>query len=285
MRVPAPALAILFACAATPLHAHLHWTRVNTVSPDTAALYRFDSNTVVASPAEGLPPDLGLTPTSGAALLAPATDIPDSIFGPSSLGLPSAQTLRSTDTLAAMQGDVTIECWFKWNASMSTSSLEIGLQSGAKILLARDITNPANDHFGISGTHGSFVAAPGFTNWQDVGEEEAGLNEWRHLALAIHSAGIHYDALSAHDIYSTGTVGRLYLNGHPVGSFPHSIDLSGLKVHDASRVTAIMDGGGMTIDEFTVWKRDWSENGNNTNPFADGRGASAGVKQWRMYDD
>jgi hypothetical protein len=62
------------------------------------------------------------------------------------------------------------------------------------------------------------------------------------------------------------------------------MDLSGLKVHDTSGVTVIMRGGGMVVDEVTLWKRDWSDNGAAANPFADGRGAAA-VDNWARYNE
>ncbi len=283
-RMIVPALAVAFACAGTSAHAHLHWSRVNTVDSDTIALYHFDDATTVAAPPSlPLPLGLGLTSIAAGIPLSPTTDTPGAIFTPQALALPTAQTLRSTDTISQLAGDLTIECWFKWTPEMTSSTLEIGLQSGARLVVARDEVTPANDRFGIAGTHGSYLSAPGFTSWVDVGYEEASLNEWRHLALTIHSTGIHYNPASSHDVYSTGTVGRLYLNGHPTGSFPHSFDLAGLNVHDASRVTVVMRGGEMVIDELAVWRRDWSANGVNTNPFANGRGVESSVTGWLDY--
>lgn len=279
-----PALALL-ACAAGAANAHVHWTRTNSVDADTIALYHFDSATSTAAPvAASLPAGLGLSVFSGAAQLAPLADTAGAIFQPQSLSLPSAQVLRTTDTVAGLAGDLTIECWFQWLPALTSCSLEVGLRSGARIVVARDVANPANDRFGIAGTHGSFIPAPGFTSWAALGDEEASLGEWRHLALAIHSTGIHYDPVEAHDVYSTGSVARLYLNGHATGTFPFAIDVAGLKVHDASQVTVMVTSGGMALDELALWRRDWTANGAAANPFADGRGG-AGVAGWILYDD
>jgi hypothetical protein len=215
-RIIAYSLVILTACAVSPARAHVSWNRVNHVDSDTITLYHFDNtDDNVASPVSPLSPNLGLTVFSGLTPLSTIADTPGSIFTPQALNLPATQTLRTTDSVAGLSGDLTIECWFKWSPSITSATLEFGLQSGARVLVARDIGTPANDKFGVAGTHGSFVAAPDFPNWENVGEEEAGLNEWRHLALAIHSTGIHYDPIGAHDVYSTSTTGRLYLNGHP----------------------------------------------------------------------
>jgi hypothetical protein len=278
------ALAIAFACVAAPCPAHVHWQQTNGVMPETVAIYHFDQlTTAVASPAPGLPVGLGLTVSSGAQSLTHITDTPGTIFEPGALALHNTQTMRSTDAIAQLDGDLTIECWFKWTPGVTSSTLELGLQSGAKIMVARDTTTPANDRFGVSATHGSFRSAPDFPNWIAVGEEEAGLDEWRHLALAIHSTGIHYDSLAGHDVYSTGTVGRLYLNGHETG-FGTAMDLSGLKVHDTSQITITIRGGSMAVDEFAIWKRDWTGNGSVSNPFANGRGP-ASVTNWLEYHD
>lgn len=278
------ALAIAIAGSVMPAHAHVHWTQRNNVTADTVALYHFsDTNTTVAAPASPLAQGLGLTVFSGATSLVPVADTPGAIFNPQGLNLPATQTLRATDTASAVDGDITIECWFKWSTGVTSATLDIGLQSGAKIRIARDASTPANDKFGVAGTHGSFIPVPEFTNWTDVGEEEAGLNEWRHLGLTIHSTGIYYDAVANHDRYSTGTVGRMFLNGHVTGAAVHTIDLSGLKVHDASGITIIMTGGGMVVDELAVWRKDWSANGATPNPFANGRGGAA-VNDWLDYD-
>lgn len=270
----------------TLAHAHVHWTQTNNINSNTVALFHFDdASTTAAMPAAGLAPDLGFTVYTGsAAFLSPVTDTPGSIFLPQALNLPATQTLRTTTSVSGLDGDLTIETWFKWQPSLAACSLDIGLQSGAKIRIVRDTLNSANDRFGISGTHGSYITAPGFTNWAAMGDEEASLGEWRHLALTVHSAGIHYDPVAAHDVYSTGTIGRLYYNGHAVGSFPYEINLSGLQVHAASRLTIVVTGGGMALDELTVWKQDWSDNGTVPNPFSNGRG-NAGVREWVEYDE
>ena len=267
-------------------HAHVHWTQTNNINSSTVGLYHFDdASTTIAMPALGLPPDLGFTVFSGSTpFMSPVSDTPGSIFAPQGLSLPATQTLRTTSTVGGLDGDLTIEFWFKWAPTLNAAQLEIGLRSGARILLSRDQLNPSNDKFGVAGTHGSFVSAPGFTNWTAMSEDEAALGEWRHLALTVHSTGLHYDTLSGHDVYNAGTVGRLYYNGHAVGSYPFTFDLSGLQVHDASGLTIIMTGAGMTIDEMAVWKYDWSQNGAIANPFANGRG-NAAVNDWQMYND
>jgi hypothetical protein len=254
------------------------------VAADTVALYHFsDAWTTVAQAAAPLAEGLGLTPTSVAAPISTTVDIPSAVFSPRALSLYGTQNLRTTDTVANLQGDLTVECWFKWTPAVTSATMEIGLVSGAKIRVARDLIQPENDHFGVAGTHGAFRTPAGFVNWGTVGEEEAGLNEWRHLALCVHSTGLVFDPQQNHDVYAPGSVGRLFLNGHAVGVPVDTIDLAGLAVHDASRVGVTMQGAGMMVDEVTVWRRDWSDNGTNVNPFSNGRGGDAGVKNALRY--
>jgi len=279
-------LVLFLSSIAAPAHAHVHWTRVNGVDPETVALYHFENTTSQVIPPSGnLDQNLGLTPFSGASSITGTADTPAAIFDPGALALNETQTLRTTATVTNLAGDLTIEFWFKWVPAMTSSTLEVGLASGARVMIARDTAVPVNDRFGVAGTHGSYVSAPAFTNWADYGEEEGSLNEWRHLALAIHSAGIHFDPVSAHDVYSTGTTGLLIYNGHPVGFLPYTFNLSGLKVHDASRLTVVMRGNGVVIDELTIWQRDWTENGTKFDSFSNGRGGQTRVSGWDDYDE
>lgn len=270
-------LSLTLLVSTTPAHAHVHWTRVNTVDSTTLFLSHGDNATTTLLPAE--PPlnaDLGLTPTSAAAPITTSTDVAGSLFGPHSITLTQPQTLQSTASLTNVSGDLTIEFWFKWLPTMTSSTLEVGLGSGARIRIARDTANPAQDRLGVAGTHGTYLSVPQFPNWNAIGEEEASLNEWRHMGLTIHSTGLVYDGAQGHDVYAPGSIGRIYLNGHLLGVHPaQTIDLAGLPVHDASRVVLRMQGAGMAIDELAIWSKDWSENGSNTNPFGNGRGGAS----------
>ena len=276
----------------THAHAHVHWSRPNDTAPDCLALYHLNDASAapgsVLSAAPGQPAGLGLLVGSPAgAPMTITTDVAEPFFGPGSLALASTQSAESSAPLTDLDGDLTIEFWFKWEPTMTSSSLQVGLESGARLQVTRDMSTPANDRFGVAATHGDFRSAPGFTNWADVGSEEASLNHWHHVALTISSAGIHYDSALGHDVYSTGTVARIYLNGHATGAAPHTLDLTGLRVHDTSRLQIrALGGGGVLIDEVTIWKKDWSENGTVPNPFSDGRGAGApaAVPMWRLYD-
>lgn len=272
--------------------AHVHWSRPNDADPDCLALYHLNDASAapgsVLAAAPGQPAGHGLLvgPPAGLPMTITA-DVAEPFLGPGALALGSAQTAESGDSLAGLDGDLTIEFWFKWEPSMTSSSLQVGLGSGARLQVTRDVSNPAHDRFGVAATHGDFRPAPGFTNWADVGSEEAPLDRWIHAALTITSAGIHNDPALAHDVYSTGTVARFYLNGHATGAAPHTLDLTGLRVHDASRLQIrCLDGGGVLIDEVTVWKKDWSDGGTASHPFSDGRGAGtpAAVPLWRLYD-
>ncbi len=282
-RVSAGLMVIATACLAVPAFAHVHWTRVNAVDEATVALYHFENVTEQEAPAESpLPAGLALIPSSALQPIAALEDTAGAIFGTHSVRL-GTQTLLSTLSAPDLDGDLTIEFWFKWLPTMTSSTVEIGLRSGARIHVSRDVLHPGNDRFGVAGTHGSFVDAPGFTNWIDVGEEEASLNEWRHLGVTIHSAGLEYNTALGHDVYRAGSVARLYLNGHAVGLYPYAIDVAGFQVHDASRIAITMRGDGVAVDEFAVWRKDWSENGSVDNPFSDGRGEQADVAEWSLY--
>lgn len=269
--------ALALVALAAPVRAHVDWTRVNDVDPDTLGIYHFSDEAADAGLVQPTHPcmDGCLGLVIGAPGGDPMTlvhDTPKAIFDPHAARFASAQTLDSTCSVAA-DGDVTIEFWFKWDASRAASSFEVGLRSGAKIRVTRDEANPAGDQFGVQGTHGDYRSSPGFTNWAVVGDEEASFGEWRHIGLTIHSTGVSFDETLAHDVYNPGTVARLYYNGHATGDAPHTIDLGGFQVHADSRLRVNNLSGVAYVDEFTVWKRDWSDNGANLAPFADGRGS------------
>lgn len=271
--------------------AHVHWTRVNDVDPLCAALYHFDTTDTAVNDvlpvASGLSADLGLVvgTTSGAGASA-VVDTPDSIFGPHALRLQSTQDLQSAGNIADTDGDLTIEFWFKWDPSVTAQTVTVGLQSTANLVIQRDTATPANDRFGIEFTHGDYVSAPGFVDWPTVGLEEASLGEWRHYAVTIHSTGMTFDAVSGHDKYNPGSTATIWLNGHATGSHPHTVGIEGMQAHDASRVRIRNTDGTVSIDEFAIWKHDWSENGTVANPFANGRGDGlpSSVGNWHVFE-
>jgi hypothetical protein len=284
---------VLFALAmglSIRCEAHVEWTRVNDADPECVALYHFDEHAgepgSLLEVAPGLAVRRGLTvgPADGTPMNT-GHDTPGAIFEPHALLLNATQTAESTAMVHQLDGDLTIECWLKWNAGLTSQTLELGLSSGARLTIARDTANPANDRIGLTFTHGDYASASGFTNWVDVGDEEASLDEWRHVGVTIRSAGIHFDSVSGHDVYSTGTLARFYLNGHATGAAPHTADLTGMRVHDASKIRVQSIGGQMKIDEFTIWSRDWSANGTIANPFAEGRGEGvvSAAEGWSDY--
>jgi hypothetical protein len=185
--------------------------------------------------------------------------------------------------------DATFECWVKWDAAPSASSFEIGFRSGAKLRITRDTTNPGSDQFGLAATHGTYVEAPGFVDWATVGAEEAPLDEWIHVAVTISSIGSFFDVPTHHHQYSTGSVARFYLNGHAVGSLPHTVSIANsLQLHAESSVLTIRNlSGSVTIDEVGLWGTDLSGDGANASPFANGRGAGntlAADAPWSTYE-
>ncbi len=281
-------LTFLWAASA---YAHVDWTRVNAADPQLLGLYHFNSNS--QNPGEIFESDTcvpigrGLyIGTPSGANLTTSIDLVEPIFGPRSIRYASAQNAETTETLLNLAGDLTIEFWFKWENSMTSSSIEIGLRSGARIALTRDITNASKDRFGIAGTHGDYRDAPGFIDWPTAGVSEAPFDEWLHVGLTIHSTGQHFDTVAAHDVYSTGSLARFFLNGHPTGSFPFTLDLTGLKVHDASKLRVNnIAGGNILIDEVAIWSRDWSDNGANLDPFDDGRGVGNCRMPWTRVND
>lgn len=286
-----PMLLGLSMILAAPAAAHVHWTRVNDVDPLIAALYHFDTSDTAVNDvlpvAAPLASDLGLVveATTGTGTFAVA-DVSDSIFGPNAIRLESTQDLRSAGTIADTDGDLTIEFWFKWDPTVTAQTVTVGLQSTAKLVIARDTATPANDRFGIEFTHGDYVSAPGFVDWPTVGLEEASLGEWRHYAVTIHSTGMTFDAVSGHDKYNPGSTATIWLNGHATGSHPHSVSIEGMQAHDASRVRIRNTGGIVYIDEFAIWKHDWSGNGTVANPFANGRGEGlpSSVETWDAFE-
>ena len=305
------ALALL----AAPLAAHITWTQVNT--NDYRALGMYHLNDTVFTTGSVLAVDTGWSTNRNLVIQAPtgsgfssAVSGPEAFFG-TALRMNGAQRADSTfnfgyddpayvgpDTNGALPGDntlgpdlvdkdQTIEFWLKWDDAPTSSSVEIGLRSGSKLRVTRDTLTPANDQFAIFATHGTFVSAPGFTNWFDVGDDEAPLNEWIHFAVAIDSTGSTYDVLSGHYRYNGGTVARFYLNGHEVGTAPHTVSLAGsLDFHSESSLLTVRNiSGVVTIDEVAVWGVDLSDAGVAANPFANGRGnGNAAVRGWDLMD-
>ncbi|MBX7245957.1 MAG: LamG domain-containing protein [Candidatus Sumerlaeaceae bacterium] len=283
---------LLVSTIKTPALAHVDWTRVNGVDANCIALYHLGDT--LTSPgkalnvAAGLPVGRGLVlgTTSGAGA-SPSTDVKDPIFDPGSVRFDSVQTNDSTDTLTQADGTtgpVTIECWFKWDATMTSSSVVVGFRSAAKLQITRDTTSASLDRFGLSTVHGNYVSAPGFVDWPTVGAEEGPLGEWIHAAVTIYPTGTFYNSVSAHDVYSTGSVARFWLNGHPTGTFPFTADLTDVALHDNTKLEIrLLGGAGVSVDEFTVWKIDWSNNGTTPNPFANGRPIPAAVDNWLDY--
>lgn len=303
--------AVLFSTAALvslsslPVGAHVNWTQDNGPHPDLVAHYQFSetgpltTNTQAVQPSAGLSANLALVPANpspASPLIAQtSTDILSSVLGPRSLELRSTQNLDSTATLgelSATSGPITMEGWIKWPSNFTSGTVTFGLRSGVRIQVTRDLSNPANDRFGLAATHGSYVSAPGFTNWAAVGSEEAPLNEWIHVAAALTPAGDYYEAATGHDHYTTGTVARMFLNGHIFGTEPNTTlsigGLAGLQWHDPTRVRVggtLPSGSSILVDEVSIWNRDWTQNGTVLNAFNNGRQTGpAGVEDWTTYE-
>jgi hypothetical protein len=178
----------------------------------------------------------------------------------------------------------------KWPTGFDSASLTFGFRSGARILVTRDVNNPANDRFGVAATHGSYVSAPGFTNWVDVGTEEAPIGDWIHVAVTLSVEDpIYFEPATNHDHYTTGTLARFFLNGHLVGSTNNTAvnvgGVAGLQLHNPSRVrVGTLSGGNVLVDEVAIWNRDWSANGTVLNAFDNGRVIPAAVQDWAMYE-
>lgn len=283
-------LAMVLILGSSPIFAHVHWTRGNRVEPGlTVGLYHIDEANLSTGkpilPAAGLSPDRGLLigAPSGAGMQA-AADTADDFLSPFSLQLQSAQIADSTAAIPNMTGDLTIEFWFKWDPDLTYQHLQAGLRSGARIEIARSTVHPASDTFGIAFVHGDTVSAPSFPGWSAIGEE-AELDEWYHVAVTIHSEGAHYVEVLGHDVYNSGSTARFWLNGHAVGSSPFTVDITGMRVHGDSRIRIRSIEGPIKIDEVTIWKKDWSQDGTASNPFGDGRGeeATSGIDHWDLY--
>lgn len=308
------ALATLVLAVASAAHAHVHWTQVNQYDASAIAMYHL--NDTVFTTGSPLAVEAGWASNRNLTIQAPtgtgfssAASGPDTFFG-TALRLDGAQRADSVanfgyddpayagpDLNGSLPGDnsngpglvdkdLTIEFWMKWEAAPTASALEIGLRSGAKLQIVRDTATPANDRFAILATHGTFVSAPGFTNWDAVGAEEAPLDEWIHVAVAIDSTGSTFDVPSSHYRYNAGSVARFYLNGHAVGTAPHTVALDGvLDFHSESSVLTIRNVSGVaTVDEVAIWAADLSQGGTVAGPFANGRGTGVtSVADWQMF--
>lgn len=289
MKIVANLLAA-FALLAVPavLSAHVVWTQGNQADPAILGLYHFEQS---GAPSSGVGIQNVFGASSPGELLVQSPVGTGFSFSSSTAGLPfGTQSLRANgvqraDSLGLFESaaDTTIETWLKWDPAPAASGIEIGFRSSAKLRIVRDPLNPTSDRFGISGTHGSFVAANGFTNWTDIGTEEAPFDEWIHVAVAIHPTGLQYNSLEAHDEYTPGSVARFYLNGHLFGT---ATDVAGLLVHDESKLTINVLSGAAQVDETTIWNADLTNDGAVTGPFANGRGTglTAAGETWQVYE-
>ncbi len=282
---------LIFIFLANTGWAHVHWTKLNQADPSLVGLYHFDSDNSQTGQmlhvAEAMPEERGLViQAPDGEGLSKTQETNGELFAPHALVFHSPQKVESEDVVHGVEGDLTIEFFLRWDPDMTESSIEIGLSAGPKLRITRNVENPSQDQYGIQATHGDFVSAPGFPNWEALGEEEAALGEWRHVGVTIHSTGIHFDESLQHDVYNQGTVARFYWNGHLTGTVPAAVDLTGVRVHDHSPVVINNIAGTITIDEFAVWNTDWSENGANHSPFADGRGIGtfqSHVNSWNLF--
>jgi hypothetical protein len=245
-----------------------------------------------------LSPNLALVPANPspttATIAATSTDVLSSVLGPRSLQFTSTQILDTTATLGNLSGTsgpLTIEGWFKWPTGFTGGTVTFGLRSGVRIQITRDTANPANDRFGLAATHGSYVSVPGFTNWVDVGTEEAPIGDWIHVAATVTPLGDYFEPSTNHDHYTTGTVARMFINGHLFGNAPNTTlavgGAAGLQWHDPTRVrvnATLPAGATILVDEVSVWRRDWSQNGTVLNAFNNGRSVPAAVQDWAIYE-
>lgn len=309
------AAATTFLFIPTLSQAHVTWTQVNQLDPNAIAQYHLDDSVfATTSPlivGSGFNNDRHLiiqAPTSGPGFSSVAG--PESFFA-TALRLDGTQRADSLanfgydnpsyvgpDLNGALPGDnnngpdlvdkdLTIEFWIKWDDAPTSSSVEVGFRSGSKLRISRDTVNPANDEFGILATHGTYVEAPGFTDWVTVGDEEAPLNEWIHFAVAIDSTGSTYNSLTGHYEYNAGTVARFYLNAHAVGVAPHTVPLDGLlDFHSESSLLTIRNVSGVaSLDEVAIWRVDLSEAGTALSPFSNGRGLGvSAVSNWEAFE-
>lgn len=298
--------AVVLAALSTPVAAHVTWTQTNQIDSSMVACYKFNGTPGVLPIGSsipnlaGLPSGYDLIVTGAGHTTTRVTDVPQAdpvLFGEAvylqtatgNHDLVSGSSFVVPDT----HKDLTIEFWFKWDSTVAQQTLTVGYQSSAKIRLKRDAANSANDDFGIEFVHGDYVKAPGFTTWDDpldpntVGEEEGGVDEWRHYALTIHSTGAYYGPIAAHDRYNPGTTAILYINGHAWGTAPHKIDLSNRQHHDASRIRVRSSAGTgrVYLDELTFWSTDLSNDGAVHNPFGNGRGNGFAPPSWTVDTD
>jgi hypothetical protein len=305
---------------AQPAMAHVTWTQPNQYDATAIAMYSLEETTLGTG--DTLAPKTGWGTERNLVIQAPTgtgfSSVPTSAYGflgnalrmdgaqradtlnivggnfgyddPSYTGPDTNGSLPGDNTLGPdlVDKDVTIEFWLRWDPAPSASSIEIGFRSGSKLRITRDTVTPANDQFAIFATHGTFVSAPGFTNWVDVGVDEAPLGDWIHFAVAIDSTGSTFDVNSNHHKYNAGSVARFYINGHAFGNAPHTVPIDGtLDIHAESSLLTIRNiSGAVTIDEVAIWSADLSDGGTVSNPFANGRGTGVplSVRDWQFFE-
>lgn len=267
------------------------WTRTNSLDSSLIGLWQFDNAVSatgdVSNVAAGLPTGLGLTLGSapGGSM---ATDplIPASIFAPNSMHLVSAQDANTTASANfSWTPASTVEYWFKWDDDgVTTMTTQLGISSGPKIKLVRAFQNPAKDFFGIATSHGDELRAPGFVDWPSLGDDAA-LCQWHHVAVTTYITGITFNVGLNHDVADPGSECRFWLDGKLFGGGP--LDIAGMRVHDPSGARVRHTSGSVYVDEFTIWKKDWSQFGVFDAEFEDGRGdgdLTNSAPSWADYD-
>ena len=133
-----------------------------------------------------------------------------------------------------------------------------------------DPENPENDQLGLIDSSGAYRSAPGFTGWPTMVAGAVTPGMWRHIGIAIHSEGAE-TTLAGRSVYKSGSVARYWYFGHALGR--EGVDVSGMRTAESTKILVHNVTGKIIIDEVSVWKRDWSDNGQNRAPFGDGRGS------------
>jgi len=290
------ALAILVIAMPEVAKGHIDWTRANDIDPDCIALYHIESNQVQQGMQVGV--SAGLSAGRSLVILPPAgvaasvsADVAQSIFFPYSFRFNSIQELRSAELIGSGLNEsitehLSIEARFKWHAGMTSSTLIFGLADGPKLQISYYPGKPDDDRFGIATASGDYRSAPQFINWIPLIEHDGGIGVWSHAGLCIHSTGVSYSTERQSLVYNAGSLARFYVNGHLVGDFSVSaLDIAGMAIAETSAIIIQCAAGShVSFDEFTVWSRDWSDNGEEFSPFRDGRGSGiSGVEEWMIY--
>jgi hypothetical protein len=271
------AVGLLVVAVAAPALAHVVWRRSNRVDPSVIAIYRFSDQAELAAkafkPAGGLSDTLVLqVARAGADAIGFVEQVASPPLGPGAATFTGPVIAATVDEFEGAAGDLTIELWYRFDRD-SDSGFEFGFEKGPRVHVMRGKENEAMDMFMLVTTGGTpAMSAPEFFGWASLYGGDAQIGGWRHVAIAIHSTGLEESAETGGTVYKEGSAARFWWYGHNLGEGA-TVDLTGARADEKSRLVLRNMMGKIAVDEISIWKKDWSEQGQNPKVFDEGHGS------------